>query len=266
MLSFIITNDKTINVCVQGRKSLQNLSIPPAHVNYAQIIEALKKRDERKVLKLAEAASSIKKYIGRQTQVKNGKVYHKGKEVHNVLTDKIIEMMRNDLPYKPMIKFFENCRANSDKKSVEELYDFLEKLGITITDRGTFLAWKSVRQDYLDWHSGTFKNNPGRIVRMPRKQVDGDRNIGCSTGLHLGTKGYAETFQALENSRIIICEVNPMHVVSVPHDHGYEKLRACQYKVIGEVPREKLPEARLDDFRDAEIEDDESEDEDDDGI
>jgi hypothetical protein len=55
---------------------------------------------------------------------------------------------------------------------VTELYGFLEKGNLPITNDGHFLAYKKVRKDYKDCHSGTMDNSIGQVVEMERNQVD----------------------------------------------------------------------------------------------
>jgi hypothetical protein len=73
---------------------------------------------------------------------------------------------------------------NPSYRAVNELYGFLEKNRLPITPDGHFLAYKKVRDDYKDIHSGTMDNSVGKIVEMERNQVNDDKNQTCSSGLH----------------------------------------------------------------------------------
>ena len=37
------------------------------------------------------------------------------------------------------------------------------------------------------------------------------------------------------NKKVVLCEVDPSNVVSVPIDYNNTKMRVCEYKVIKEV-------------------------------
>jgi hypothetical protein len=121
---------------------------------------------------------------------------------------------------------------NPSYRSVQELYGFLEKNNLPITPDGYFLAYKRVRDDYTDCHTGTMDNSIGKTVSMERNQVDDDQNNTCSQGLHFCSQGYLKHFGG---ARTIIVKINPRDVVSIPTDYDNSKGRACKYQVIGEV-------------------------------
>lgn len=137
----------------------------------------------------------------------------------------------------PMLRFYERLNKNPSKRSVDQLFPFLEKMNIPITSDGCFLAYKSVRNDYMDKHSGTISNKPGTTVKLPRNLVSDDPKEECHFGLHVGAHGYASTF----SDRLVIAKVDPEHVVCVPYNHHQQKMRVCEYKVIGNYG-DKLPD------------------------
>jgi hypothetical protein len=109
-----------------------------------------------------------------------------------------------------------------------------------ITPNGNFLAYKSVKSDWTDHHTGTFNNSIGNTLEMVRNDVCDDANVGCSSGFHAGSLEYASSF-GNRNSHLLIVEINPSDVVSVPKDSDCQKLRTCKYKVIAEYTQ-KLPD------------------------
>jgi len=94
------------------------------------------------------------------------------------------------------------------------------------------LAYKKVRDNFMDVHSGTMLNAPGCIVEMERNKVDDDKNNTCSTGLHFCAESYLRSFGG---ERTVIVKINPADVVSIPSDYNDAKGRACRYEVIGEL-------------------------------
>lgn len=80
---------------------------------------------------------------------------------------------------------------------------------------------------YTDMHSRTMTIELGLPVVMPRKDCDSDPANDCSYGLHVGATSYVNRF-ANRNSVILVCLVNPMHVVAVP-DYDNSKMRVSQY-------------------------------------
>jgi hypothetical protein len=144
----------------------------------------------------------------------------------------MIAMLQEGFPIEPMVAFMENLYSNPSKRAVTELYGFLEKNNLPITPDGHFLAYKKVRHNFLDVHSGTMDNSPGTIVEMERNQVDDNKDQTCSTGLHFCGMSYLSCFGG---ERTVIVKINPRDVVSIPSDYNEAKGRACRYEVIGEL-------------------------------
>ena len=95
-----------------------------------------------------------------------------------------------------------------------------------LTPDGNFLAYKGVREDYTDWHSGKFSNKVGDVNEMTRNNVCDDANVGCSDGFHAGSYEYAKGY-AHNGGNLMIVEIDPSDVVSVPHDCDCQKLRTA---------------------------------------
>jgi hypothetical protein len=129
--------------------------------------------------------------------------------------------------------------ANPSRRAVNELYSFLEHKAMPLTPDGNFLAYKGVKEDFTDWHSGNFSNDVGAENEMPRNFVCDNADVGCSDGFHAGSLDYAEGFG--RGGNLMIVEINPADVVSVPNDSDCQKLRTCKYKVVSLFKR-KLEE------------------------
>jgi hypothetical protein len=134
-----------------------------------------------------------------------------------------------------LLNFLEKLMENPSRRAVNELYGFLQANDIEIAEDGDFLAWKKVREDYLDIHSGTIDNSPGANPRVARNMVDEDSNQTCSYGLHVCSKSYLPHFGNSTDSRIVQVKVNPKDVVAVPADYNNAKMRTAGYHVIGDV-------------------------------
>ena len=125
---------------------------------------------------------------------------------------------------------------NPSKRAVDELYGFLEASKLPITQDGYFLAYKSVKQNFRDVHSGTIDNSPGVTVKMTRNAVNDNKDQTCSTGLHFAAHNYAKGFHG--QGKMVVLKINPRDVVSIPSDYKNEKGRCCEYLVLMEVPRD----------------------------
>ena len=171
------------------------------------------------------------KYEG--IEVKDGNLYVFDEPVHSTLATRVLSFLEAGLDCVHLFKFILKLNLNPSKRAVDELYTFLEHRALPITDNGNFLAYKAVREDYTDKYTGKFLNTIDAVLEMPRNKVDDDKNIGCSYGFHAGTVEYAKDFMGREG-HLMIVEINPADVVSIPTDCQFQKLRTSKYKVVGE--------------------------------
>jgi hypothetical protein len=137
-----------------------------------------------------------------------------------------------------LVRFVKRLDENPSKRSVDSLYDWVEANGLSLNADGHIVAYKGVTNDSKSIHSGTafvngtkhvgqIPNAIGDVITMPRNQVQDDPSVGCHTGLHVGSHGYASSF----GSRLLTVTVDPADVVSVPTDCGAAKMRVCRYTV-----------------------------------
>jgi len=166
-------------------------------------------------------------------EVKDGNLYVFNEPVHSTLATRVLSFLEAGLDCVHLFKFILKLNLNPSKRAVDELYTFLEHRALPITDNGNFLAYKAVRDDYFDKYSGKFINTIDAVLEMPRNKVDDDKNVGCSYGFHAGTIEYAKQFSG-GSGHIMLVEINPSDVVSIPTDCEFQKLRTCKYKVVGE--------------------------------
>ena len=171
-----------------------------------------------------------------QIEVKDGSVFVDGDSIQSVVADRIINFLADGVDCLPIFKFITRLQLNPSKRAVDELYTFLEHKHLPLTETGTFLAYKAVRHDFTDKHSGKFFNGVGEVLSMPRNKVDDDKNVGCSYGFHAGTLEYASNF-ACGSDKLVLVEIDPADVVSIPTDCEFQKLRTCRYKVVAEYER-----------------------------
>ena len=82
---------------------------------------------------------------------------------------------------------------------------------------------------FTDWHTKRMSIKLGQVVQMDRNKCDSDPYQTCSTGLHVGAPGYVKGFNGSSSRFILACLVNPTHVVAVPEDYSFEKMRCCEY-------------------------------------
>jgi hypothetical protein len=232
----------------------------PDHINYKMILEALPTATADELLDIVDVQKAVATFSDGVVEIKNGQVTYEGEAVHGSISKRILEFMSKGLPFQPLVNFLNNLMENPSMQSQKELYDFLEHEHLPITEDGYFLAYKAVRSDFKDKYRGTFDNRVGQVVSMQRAKVDDDRARGCSDGLHAGALNYVAGYGSLESGdKIVIVKINPRDVVSVPSDCNCEKLRTCQYEVVGEYQGELLKPLYSANFSDEEYADCEDE-------
>ena len=210
----------------------KSYTISKVQMCYEKLKEAIKTGDWDLVENLIEPKKMVLNYGAGNLSVQGEKLFWKGTEMHNALTNRMVSMLEEDFPIEPLVLFMENLMSNPSKRAVDELYGFLEMNDLPITPDGYFLAYKKVRENYLDVHSGTFDNSVGKICEMERNMVDDDKDNTCSTGLHFCSQEYLTCFGG---DRTMILKINPRDVVSIPVDYNNSKGRTCRYEVIGEL-------------------------------
>ena len=206
----------------------------PDHLNYKMIMEALPTASEDELLGMVDVETAVASFSDGRVTVENGVVKFDGDEVHGSISKRILEFMKNGLPFEPLVQFLNNVMENPSMKSQRELYDFLEHEHLPITEYGYFLAYKAVRSDFKDKYRGVFDNSVGQVCEMVRAKVDDNREVGCSQGLHAGALSYVASYGSVDSGdKIVIVKINPKDVVSVPKDCYCQKLRTCRYEVVG---------------------------------
>lgn len=208
-----------------------------------RLIGALKANKLDLIPELVSAAKRIEKYSEGNFSVKEGQIFVDGVLAPSVLGSKILKFSNEGLPFKPLIEFAKKLQLNPSFRAVNELFQFLEKNDHPITESGNFIAYKKVRANFKDVHTGTFDNSVGEVVQMPRNQVNEDANQTCSYGLHVANYDYAANFYA--GGVMLEVEVDPSDVVAVPVDYQNSKMRVCKYKVLGVVDRQFDPKESL---------------------
>ena len=209
--------------------------IDASHINFHAVVDAIKAGNFDEALELASVATFMSKVSKGAVEVGADGVTYQGQPITGYLADKMVVFFNEGLPVEHYCTFLDNLMGNPSMTSRKELFMFLEAADLPITPDGCFLAYKAVRGDFKDKHSGNFDNSPGKSHIMARHGVDDDRNVTCSYGFHAAAYEYARNFMSGDD-RMVAVKINPADVVSVPSDYANQKLRCCRYEVAFEVP------------------------------
>ncbi len=233
---YMLSNESA-TVFFEGRV----LQVLNTDARFEPLVEHLKlPQHDRDVLEgLLDKPKQIARLTEGLVEVREDTVFYKGEAVHDTLAQKLVTLIDSGFDARPWARFMSNLMENPSYRSREQLYQFLEKHGAPITPDGCFIALKNVQGDFKDIHSGTFDNSPGRVVSMPRQNVDDDQNRTCSSGLHACASPYLDHFYT-SGGKTVAVKINPRDVVSIPGDYNFAKLRVCQYEVISEVNRDDI--------------------------
>lgn len=167
-----------------------------------------------------------------------GDCYIEGEKLPPSLGKRIVAFANDGLPFEPLVKFWHNVKLNPDPRAKTDLYTFLEHNGHPITEDGCFVAYRAIRNDWMDKKTGTMLNAIGATLSMPREKCDANPNQTCSAGLHVAAYQYAREsygcFGTENSDRLIEVKVNPKDVVAIPTDYNQQKMRVCEFTVLAE--------------------------------
>lgn len=251
-----IVTDETITMAFNDGTIKE---VKKSHPNFEEVKEKVMANNAEGALNAFDVAYKLSKHASGEFYVYDGVVYLDADNpvpMPQALSDRVIQFADARLKFSPLIKFWENIQRNPNQEAVKDLYDFLCHNGIPITEDGMFVAYKRVSENFESINAGVWEkvgerwelnknkhydNSIGQRVEMPRSEVDSDREIACSSGLHVAAFNYANDFYY--NGKLVLVKIDPADVVSVPVDYNQEKMRTCGYWVMEEVdgPRENEP-------------------------
>lgn len=142
------------------------------------------------------------------------------------------ELEHNDLKISTYRNFWTLMSLNPDDRCRKNLFWFLQRYGMTISKCGFFVGYRNVDKTeeenvFTDHHSHKFRIKVGEMVTMDRNKCDTVQENTCSSGLHIGGKGWLKKNYYGDTG--LACLVNPADVVAVPPLDNYGKLRTCAY-------------------------------------
>lgn len=182
----------------------------------------------------------------------NGMILYNGIQMNGVIAKQLLAILRDheasDKDVRGFVRFTERLMMNESTLTREALAAWVADRKLTITHDGHFLAYKGVEKNGAGEFvsctagpadivavngvlqpAGKVPNPLGAVVTMDRRFVDDNYNHGCSQGLHVGTYEYARDFG---RGVLLLVSVDPAHIVSVPTDCSFHKMRTSEYKVL----------------------------------
>jgi hypothetical protein len=222
-----LATDSTITVNIDG----QTYMLGRHEALADKLLDALKNKRHEEVPDLVSTAKRIELFSEGHFVVQDGDILVDGEVCDGLLGQRIKEFSDRNLDYKPLVAFARNVRKNPSERAITDLYAFLEQNKHPITEEGYFVAYKKVRSDFKDIHTGRMDNSVGKKVSMPRAEVNDDPNQTCSRGLHCAAWEYASKHYGSSNDTLLEVHVNPKDVVAIPNDYNQQKMRVSSYVV-----------------------------------
>lgn len=214
------------------------VSISKEDLRYDALYSSIKLRQTDRIIALTDKAAQIEQHTRGKFMVVDGLIVIDNQPLPKSLSDKLLAFVDANLDTQPLENFWTNLKKNPSQESVKDLFDFMRVNKMPITHSGNFIAYKRVRDDYLDFYKGEFLNAPGRVIKMEREMVDANREHTCAQGLHVAAFDYAAKSYHSGQGKIMEVEVNPRDVVAVPPDYNQQKMRVCRYRVLGPAQHE----------------------------
>lgn len=232
---FIFT-PSAITVVLNGRTQV----VPASSPNFNDLKVALRKNsDEDTIKKILNIKSYVAQLSEGRADIVDGSLYFDGAPLAGVLADRVAQMFAEGFGVLPLLRFLNRVALNPRKDIAEELYPFLESGSLPITEDGFILAYKMVRPNFFDVHSGTMDNSPGKVVSLEAYEVvDSNRYNECSVGLHFCSLAYIEAGLAsfvAPGNRLVQLLIDPVDIVAIPVDYNRSKGRAWKYTVLREL-------------------------------
>jgi hypothetical protein len=251
--AYIVTSN-AITVIWEGQPYTVNTDNP----NYTGLKNALLNAEYDSIGRFLDIKKQIEDFSHGSIKVVAEKVYYGNYELKGFVIDKLLEFLRSGAKdAQPILNFIEKLMFNPSKNSVDQLYTFLSYKTLPLTETGNVIGYKGVDADYYSKHgntntivitgtvnkNGCILNKVGETIEVARNSVDDNKDNHCSHGLHVGSYDYAKDW-AGNDGHLMMVEFNPCDAVSVPTDCNFQKLRVSKYKVIGEVPFERIKETQ----------------------
>lgn len=203
---------------------------------YDRVVEAIRSKNYDSIPGILDIIGTISVKSNKNIEIKNDSLYIDGDLVNNSIAARILQYHRENLPYDGLVEFWRNLKQNPSYMARERLFFFLENGGHPFTDDGHFIAYKAVTSDFKDIRTKTFDNSIGAKPSMDRSQISDDPNVHCDPGLHVASFKYLTDsgyYTKTNDNVYIYVKVNPKNVVSIPTDYHNQKMRVCEYEVLG---------------------------------
>lgn len=214
----------------------------------------------KSLINLENAAREEFLKFNKDFDIRDGKVWFllgsEWQKLEADISDQILTLLERGESFEGLANFVRRVFENPSHNSRTQFFSWIDGKKFNINDNGSVHMFKAVYRnngEYKSIYAGTngvtiFKSDGevveiesgcvpqglGDTVVMTRSFVDDNVNNTCSAGLHVSTYDYAKKFGGDANP-VLMVEVGPENVVSVPAEYGAEKVRVEEYQIVSEV-------------------------------
>lgn len=227
-------SDDSVSLAYNFNGVSKFITVDNSDPKFQQIVKLLSNKDDEGLYKLLtdQHQKLQQAYENKDFEVIDNGLVKIGNDVlPPILSKRLISFAEKKIPYQALLNFWKRLSNNPSMRAVNELFGCLDRNHHPIYEDGCFLAWKGLRGNYTDVHSGKFVNTVGSKNRMDRRSVDDDNVNSCSYGFHVGSYEYAKSFA---RGKFVEVKVDPADVVAVPTDANWQKMRVCAYEVVAD--------------------------------
>lgn len=210
-----------------------------SNTNFKEIVNLIIQGNYSEAANLFSYAAAISNWVDGLLEVRDDRIFYDNFEIKGKFVEKIIKHAQNDLDVASFLKFLKLTMEQEDVEVRNRLLDFAADDTIDFSDEGYVIAFKNVKSDYYDKHSGKFRNMVGDKPSVPRSSVDADHNATCSSGLHVCSFKYLVRCWGTSGRNMVV-HVNPKDFVAIPYDYDDSKARVSTYTVVDELSHDKV--------------------------
>lgn len=158
--------------------------------------------------------------------------------VENQAADRALWAVENEVDPGPVLAFLNRLLANPSKRSVDDLFDYVDRHGLALTPDGFIVGYAQVGAE----HAG-----PDTVVEVRRNRVEEDLSRPSPQSLNFGPFPHFVMEMRRAHLRVLAVLVDPADVVAVP-TLGLDEVRCCRYRVIADCspPADAAPAEEVD--------------------
>lgn len=230
----IMWQGDNIMVIVDNRPYTVNKN---THPFYTEIVTCIRDRKWDDLPTYLDINRKLETWFEGNIKIDKEVVSYCGRPVPEAMGNMLVNLIKNKIDHTYFVKFIENLMKNPSKKSIDQLYIFLERNQMPITEDGCFMAYKAVDEGYMSKYADKVTGEKVRYMigdkpSMPRNLISDDSDVMCDQGLHACSMEYLRSWSA---THLMLVKINPANVVSIPKDHNFTKMRVCEMEVVAEV-------------------------------